>query len=346
MDRTAGVVAQFLEAIGFTVSTICQEKAGNQIRGYLEGSLKERSILILAHYDTVWEAGTLRDSPFAWQNGVLRGPGVFDMKADLIQAAWACRALRNMDDIRRSIVFLVTSDEEIGSAHSRSIIEEEAKKACAVLVFEASHHGALQTARKGTCIYEWRIYGEAAHAGLDPLAGVSAVEELADQIVDLRTLANPAAGTTVNVGVVRGGTRSNVIAAEASAAIDIRVETAQEAQRVMRYMEQIIPKRKGIHMDVRGGLNRPPMERTSAVVEIFEMAQKIGRELGLDLAEATVGGASDGNFGAALDIPVIDGLGAVGDGAHAAHEHVMAQTMPIRAALAAHLMARLSEEVP
>ena len=346
LDRTAEVVARILEASGFTISTICQDNAGNQIRGYLEGSFKDRPILVLAHYDTVWEAGTLRDNPFSWQNGVVRGPGVFDMKAGLIQAAWACRALRNTDYIRRPIVFLVTSDEEIGSAHSRPIIEEEAKKACAVLVFEASHHGALKTARKGTCLYEWRISGKAAHAGLDPLGGVSAVEELADQIVDLRTLVNSVTGTTVNVGVVNGGTRSNVIAAEASAAIDIRVGTAQEAERVMRYMEQIAPKRKGIRMEIRGGLNRPPMERTPDVVEIFEMAKEVGRELGLDLDEASVGGASDGNFCAALGIPVIDGLGAVGDGAHAADEHVIAQTIPIRAALAARLMVRLSEEVP
>lgn len=342
LDQAAHVVKELLVASGFEVSTISQDTGGDHIRGHLTGAMTEADpILILAHYDTVWKAGTLKDIPFSVQDGIIRGPGVFDMKAGLVQAVWAVRALRDVGGIRRPIVFLSNSDEEIGSVHSRRLIEEEARQAAVALVFEASHHGALKTSRKGTCLYTWHIYGKAAHAGLDPKAGVSAIEELADQVVALRTLANDAAGTTVNVGVVQGGTRSNVVAAEVTAAIDVRVATAEEAERVIHYMESLQPRREGIRLEVVGGLNRPPMERTPAVVKVFQMAQEIGRGLGLELTEASVGGASDGNFCAALGIPVIDGLGAVGNGAHAPDEHVLSDTLAIRAALAAALMAEL-----
>lgn len=342
LDRTANVVKDLLAASGFEVSTIFQNTGGDHIRGRLAGAeAKADSILILAHYDTVWKAGTLNDIPFSVRDGIIRGPGVFDMKAGLVQAVWAVRALRAVGGIQRPIVFLSNSDEEIGSIYSRSLIEEEARRAAVALVFEASHHGALKTSRKGTCLYTWHIYGQAAHAGLDPKAGVSAVEELADQVVALRSLANDATGTTVNVGVIQGGTRSNVVAAEVTAAIDVRVATSKEAERVIHYMESLQPKREGIRLEVEGGLNRPPMERTPSVVKVFHMAQRIGRELGLELTEASVGGASDGNFCAAMGVPVVDGLGAVGNGAHAPDEHVLSDTMTTRAALAAALMAEL-----
>lgn len=342
LDRTANVVGDLLTQSGFEVITIPESVGGNHVRGYLPGRDREAApILILAHYDTVWKAGTLADMPFSYRDGVMRGPGVFDMKTGLVQAVWAIRALQEQGGLRRSVVFLSNSDEEIGSVYSRPLIEEEAERAYAALVFEASHHGALKTARKGTCIYEWRIRGRAAHAGLDPTAGVSAIDELADQIVAIRALANPEMGTTVNVGVVHAGTRSNVVAAEAQAAIDIRVASGAEAERVVDFMRRLAPRREGIQLEVSGGLNRPPMERTPRVAELFEVARAVGHSLGLDLAEASVGGASDGNFCAARGTPVVDGLGAVGNGAHAADEHVIAETMPVRAALAAGLMARL-----
>ena len=342
LDQTAEVVAGLLRDSGLEVTLIPEKIGGDHVRGYLPGRDPNAApILILAHYDTVWALGTLADIPFSYRDGIVRGPGVFDMKAGLVQAVWALRALREQGGIRRPVVFLSNSDEEIGSIYSRPLIEEEARRASQALVFEASHHGALKTARKGTCLYEWHIQGRAAHAGLDPTAGVSAVEELADQIVALRSLANSEMGTTVNVGVIHAGTRSNVVAAEASAAIDVRVATQAEAERVVAFMQQLAPRRQGIRLEVSGGLNRPPMERTRDVVDLFHVAQRVGRSLGLDLSEAFVGGASDGNFCAAMGIPVVDGLGAVGNGAHAADEHVMAETMPVRAALAAGLMAEL-----
>lgn len=341
LDQTAELVTEWLAASGFTISVVKQEQAGNHVRGYLPGTVEEAPLLILAHYDTVWKAGTLVDIPFSHADGILRGPGVFDMKVGLVQAVWAVRALRAVGKVRRPIVFLSNSDEEIGSVCSRSLIEEEARQAHLALVFEASHHGALKTARKGTLMYEWHLYGKASHAGLAPGEGVSAVEELADQIVALRRVADPEKGTTVNVGVIEGGSRSNVVPAEARASLDVRVLTMSEADRIAAYMTGLRPIREGVRIAVSGGLNRPPMERTAKVVELFRRVQAIGHDLGIDLEEATVGGASDGNFCAAIGIPVLDGMGAVGDGAHANHEHVVAETMPVRAALAAHLLAVL-----
>lgn len=342
LDRTADIVGNFLSQSGFEVAMIPETVGGNHVRGYLPGRDRDAApILVLAHYDTVWKEGTLATIPFSCRDGIMRGPGVFDMKTGLVQAVWAVQAFREHGGIRRPVVFLSNSDEEIGSVYSRRLIEEEASRAYVALVFEASHHGALKTARKGTCLYEWRIRGRAAHAGLDPTAGVSAIDELADQIVAIRELANPEMGTTVNVGVVHAGTRSNVVAAEAEASIDIRVATTSEVERVADFMQRLAPRHKGIRLEVLGGLNRPPMERTARVVELFQVAKAVGHSLGLDLAEAAVGGASDGNFCAAMGIPVVDGLGAVGDGAHASDEHVIAETMPVRAALAAGLMAKL-----
>lgn len=341
LDQTAMLVASFLEDAGFAVTTVREAVGGNHVRGYLAGDEGLQPILILAHYDTVWAAGTLKTMPFTIDNGIVRGPGVFDMKTGLVQAVWAIRAARAGNGIRRPVVFLSNSDEEIGSVYSRSLIEEEAQGAALALVFEGSHHGALKTSRKGACLYDIDIVGRAAHAGLDPTAGASAIEELADQIVALRQMADLAAGTTVNVGVVRAGTRPNVVAAEAHAAVDIRVASAAEADRIVMAMSQLRATRDGTSIQIRGGLNRPPMERTPAVVELFRRAQGVARHLGLVLEEASVGGASDGNFCAAQGCPVLDGLGAVGDGAHAANEHVVAETIPVRAALAAELMCTL-----
>ncbi len=341
LDRTATLVGSLLDGIGLDVTIIPDVTGGNHVRGYLAGDDSLKPILILAHYDTVWNAGTLAEIPFSVKDGIVRGPGVFDMKAGLIQALWAIRAAREIIGVRRPIVFLSNSDEEIGSVFSRPLIEEEAEAAACALVFEASHHGALKTARKGACIYDLHITGRASHAGLDPSAGISAIEELADQIVVLRSIADPSQGTTLNVGIVHGGTRSNVVAAEAHASIDIRVASAKEAERVVEAMGRLSARREGIGLSIEGGLNRPPMERTPAVVELFRHAQEVGQRLGITLDEASVGGASDGNFCAAKGVPVIDGLGAVGDGAHAAQEHVIAAAIPVRAALAAELLAEI-----
>jgi glutamate carboxypeptidase len=241
------------------------------------------------------------------------------------------------------IVMMWTTDEETGSATSRSAIDDEARRSEAVLVLEpALPGGALKTRRKGGGEYRLVVRGRAAHAGVDPSLGASAVHELARQIVNLRELHDPERGTSVNVGVISGGTRSNVVADRADAVVDVRVASQDDADRVRAAFGSLRPETPGTSIEVDGGIDRPPMERTPAVSRLFEMAREVARELGIDLAEGSTGGGSDGNFTAALGVPTLDGLGAIGDGAHALHEHVETASLPWRAALVAGLIARLA----
>jgi glutamate carboxypeptidase len=241
------------------------------------------------------------------------------------------------------VTFLCTCDEEIGSGGSRKLIEAVAQEADAVLVVEPSLHGALKTARKGVGVIEVRVKGRASHAG-GPEIGVNAVEELAVLLADIKALQDPAAGTTLNVGTFHGGTRYNVVAAEATAEVDVRVKSATELARITTAVETLQPRNPEASISVTGSLRWPPMERSEGGAELFERARAVGRAIGLDLSEAAVGGASDGNFCAALGVPVLDGLGAVGGGAHASNEHVVCDAIPVRAALVAGLIRRLSEE--
>jgi glutamate carboxypeptidase len=342
LDQAAAWVASRMEDFGGTVSRISAKQGGNICRAEWRGAVDDAPILLLAHFDTVWDAGTTTRRPFVVEGNRARGPGIFDMKAGLVQALWAIRGLQEAGPgIQRPLVFLANADEEIGSPFSRHLIEAEAARSAYVLVFEASQGGAVKTARKGTALYRLTVRGRAAHAGLDPEKGRSAISELADLIRVIERLADPEAGTTVNVGVIRGGTRPNVVAAEAEAEVDIRVANQAEAERIHTAMSHLQPNRQGLHLVVEGGLNRPPMERTPATAALYQRAAAIAKRLGFRLEETAVGGASDGNFCAALGKPVLDGLGAVGDGAHAEHEYVEVDLMPVRAALAAHLMAEL-----
>ncbi|TMR97496.1 M20 family metallopeptidase [Nonomuraea basaltis] len=299
-------------------------------------------IVLLAHYDTVWPAGTLASWPFTVEGDRATGPGTFDMKAGLVQLVWALRALDATGLPRPPLRLLLNGDEEIGSPVSRPLIEEAARDAAAVLVFEASADGALKTARKGVGIFQLAFTGVEAHAGLEPANGASAIDELARAVRRLHDLADPGAGTTVNVGVVAGGTGSNVVAGAARAEVDVRVSSQAEAARVDAALAGLRPHDPRASIQVRGGWNRPAMERGPGTARLFALACAVAAEMGLDLRECSVGGASDGNFAAALGVPVLDGLGAVGAGAHARHEHISVDGMVERAALTAGLLRALA----
>ncbi|MCW2865057.1 MAG: peptidase [Actinoallomurus sp.] len=300
------------------------------------------TVVILAHYDTVWPIGTLAELPFSVDGDVIRGPGVFDMKAGLVQAVWAIRALRAAGLDCPPVRLVLNGDEEIGSPASRPVIEECCRDAAAVLVFEASADGAVKTARKGVGLFDLTLTGVEAHAGLDPTAGASAITALAEFVTAATALTDLAAGTTVNVGVVGGGTRRNVTAGSAHAGVDVRVADQAEADRVERALTAWRPADPRVAARLDGGWNRPVMARTPAVAGLYERARSVAATLGIELRETAVGGASDGNFAAALGVPVLDGFGAVGGGAHARGEHATVPGMVERATLAAALLTSLS----
>lgn len=301
-------------------------------------------VTALCHYDTVWSAGTLRDWPASVDGDRFTGPGAFDMKAGLVQLVWALRAGAELGLPRPNVRLVLNGDEEVGSPASRSVIEEEAARGGAVLVFEASANGALKTARKGVGIFRVTATGKEAHAGLDPLVGASAIDEIAHVIVQLHAETDLAKGTTVNVGLVGGGTRTNVKAGSATADLDVRVTSEDEAGRINAVLDSLTARSPEAAVAVSGGWNRPVMPRSAETGRLFAEAEQVAARLGFELAETSVGGASDGNFAAALGLPVLDGLGAVGDGAHARHEWISIDGMLERTSLAAGLLAALQEQ--
>jgi glutamate carboxypeptidase len=318
-DATADRVAALLvERAGAKVTRHAVRDRGDHIEARLGDG--RSPILLLCHHDTVWDVGTLARLPFAVDGNRVTGPGTYDMKAGIVQAAFALDGSRP----RRPVVVLSTSDEEIGSTSSRALIEELARGATAVLVLEpAASGGAVKTARKGIADFVLEIEGRAAHAGVEPEKGISATEELARQILALKALANPASGTTINIGVVQGGTRPNVVAAHARAEIDVRFSQAAEADRVVRAIRELRAQLDGAQLRLSGGLDRPPMERSPAVAQLAALATSLASEMGFTLKETSTGGASDGNFTAALGVPTLDGLGPDGGGAHADSEHFL-----------------------
>ena len=341
VNRCGAELAARLESIGGKITRIESPTAGDHLRAaFGSGS---RRILLLGHFDTVWPVGQLQQMPLRRDAGRLYGPGVFDMKAGIGLATLATRALLDRGLLADcQVVMLWTTDEEIGSTTSRGLIEAEAAKSDAVLVFEPSlPGGALKTSRKGVGHFEMIARGVSAHAGLDPGKGVSAIRELARQITAIDDLQDPASGVTLTVGIVSGGTRSNVVPAEARAIIDARAVTRADAERIERVMHALQPRIAGARVEVTGGFDRPPLERTAAVVNLFEQAKAVAAEIGIDLGEGSAGGGSDGNFTAALGVPTLDGIGAIGDGAHALHEHVEIDALIPRAATIAGLLQRL-----
>ncbi len=334
-DRLAEYLAGIIAGYGAEVERIPQATRGDHL--IARWGRGERPVLILAHYDTVWPLGTLREMPFSQAQGRLRGPGVFDMKGGLVLALFAMRALREMDRLGGPVTLLINSDEEVGSLTSRDLIEAEARRSRATLVVEPAQppNAALKTSRKGVGRFTLRVVGKPAHSGWVAEQGVSAVEELARQIVELYRLADIPKGTTVNVGVVRGGTRANVVAAEAMADIDVRVTNHDEARRITDAILGLRSVNPDAKLIIEGGLNRPPMERTPGTVALLEIARRVGAEMGLSVAESSSGGGSDGNFTSALGVPTLDGLGVVGSGAHAHDEHALLDHLAPRAALLA-----------
>jgi len=291
----------------------------------------------------VWPVGQLERMPLSRSNGRLHGPGVFDMKAGIAIAMLATRALlEGAPSLAHRIVMLWTTDEEIGSESSRAAIEEEAARSAAVLVLEPSlPGGAVKTSRKGCGGYQLTVRGVAAHAGIEPQKGASAVQELAHQILAINALQDLARGLSVNVVQVSGGLRSNVIPDEARAVVDVRVPTAAAAAEVEAAFRALRPVDPRTTIEARGGFDRPPLERSDKVARLYSEARDVARELGQELGEGGTGGGSDGNFTAALGVPTLDGLGAVGDGAHALHEHVDIESLADRAALVAGLITRI-----
>lgn len=295
-----------------------------------------KPILLLGHYDTVWEVGTLAKMPCRIEDGRMHGPGIFDMKAGIELGLAALRALRTVKgELRRPVTMLLNADEEVGSESSRPVTEALARGAEAVLVLEpsAGPQGAVKTSRKGVGDYTITVNGVASHSGLDFEKGHSAILELARQLLEVEKFTDLPRGLTVNPGVIRGGTRTNVVAAEAVAEVDLRIQRMDDAPAIDAKFKSLRPHNPHCQVHVTGGVNRPPLERTSGVTRLYELARELARPLGVELQEIGVGGGSDGNFTAGLGIPTLDGLGAIGDGAHATHEHIVLAELPRRAAL-------------
>ncbi|MGA2136495.1 MAG: M20 family metallopeptidase [Bryobacteraceae bacterium] len=310
----------------------------------LFGKRKKGQIMALGHSDTVWPMGTLASMPFRQESGRLWGPGVLDMKSGIAFFIYALRILRDLEiPVARRIIMQINSDEEVGSESSRALTEKNARRSAAVLVLEPATglEGKLKTARKGIGDYTVTVRGKATHSGLDFTGGASAVLELARQIERIAGFTDLKRGITVNPGVISGGTRVNVVAAEARAEVDMRVLRLKDAAAVDRKFRALRPVDTRCAIEISGGLNRPPMERIPGTVQLLHKAQALARELGIELDESTVGGGSDGNFTAALGVPTLDGLGAVGEGAHALNESILVDRIADRTALLAKLVAAL-----
>ena len=338
-------VGEKLASIGAAVELVNDRQFGSTLLARFDFSsqssgTKEKQLLVVGHLDTVWPIGTLAARPFKIEDDRAFGPGIFDMKAGVMLATFAMRAIKELNrSTRRPVTLLMTCDEETGSVFSRGVIEDEARSAHAALVLEPPiPGGTIKTARKGVGEFELIIHGRPAHAGNDLRAGVSAITELAHQVLAINKLNDFERGMTVNVGVAHAGVLPNVVAAEARASIDMRFRSVEDGERITQAMLSLKPMIDGARIEVRGGINRPPLVRTSETGKLFEHARQLASEIGLDLKEGSVGGGSDGNFIAAHGVPVLDGLGVDGAGAHAEHEHIIISDIPRRAALLTRLI--------
>jgi glutamate carboxypeptidase len=342
VDRCGREIAARLEAIGGRVERFAQPERGDHLRA--EFGDGQRQIMLLGHFDTVWPVGQLDRMPLREEDGRLYGPGIFDMKSGLSIGMLAIRAvLEHRAKTAPRIVMILGTDEEIGSVTSRPIIEAEARRSEAVLVLEPSlPGGAAKTSRKGCGDFQITVHGISAHAGIDPGKGASAIHELALQIADVIRLQDLSRGISVNVGVISGGSRTNVVAERAQASVDVRVPTMADAAQLEQAFRALKPRLPGTRLEIHGGVERPPLERSPQVVRLFEQARAVAATLGRDLAEGGTGGGSDGNFTAALGVPTLDGLGPRGDGAHALHEHVEVDDLAWRAAFIAALLSDLA----
>ena len=343
VDRLGALLAGRFEGLGGHAKFHRVQNFGDHLQVDFAGASGGKPVLLLGHLDTVYPIGTLSTMPCRVADGRLWGPGSFDMKSGIAFMLHAIEAVRawHEDTLPRPLTILLVSDEEVGSDTSRLITENLARRSAAVLVLEPSHgpKGAAKTARKGIGEYVLKVTGKAAHSGLDFEKGQSAILELAKQIIATSKLIDLKRGLTLNAGTVQGGTRVNVIPAEASAVLDVRVARKQDAAGIDRKLRSLKPFNRKCKLEITGGMNRPPMERTPGVAALYKKAVEIARQSGWKLEEASVGGGSDGNFTAGLGIPTLDGLGGVGEGAHAAHESILLSELPPRTALLAELIA-------
>jgi glutamate carboxypeptidase len=343
--RSAEVVAAVGQArLGAAPQTLVVDGCTHLLWRFGHG---QRRVLLLGHHDTVWPLGSLRAHPAQLRDGLLRGPGCLDMKAGLVIAMHALAAHRVAGGSLDGVSLLITGDEELGAPSSRALIEREARDCSAVLVLEsASPAGALKLARKGRARYDVAIAGRATHAGLEPQAGINAALALAQHLLAVVALADAAAGTTVTPTLLSGGTAANTVPERAQFTIDVRAATLAELERVDAGVRSLDPVLPGARVTVSGGIEAPPLE-PAASAALFPIARELAPGCGLDeLGGVAVGGGSDGNFTASLGIPTLDGLGATGDGIHAAHEHVIVDDLPGRAALVAALVGRLLTGAP
>jgi glutamate carboxypeptidase len=342
VDKLGALLAGRFEGLGGHSKFHRAQDFGDHLQVDFEAAHSARPVLLLGHLDTAYPLGTLADMPCRVAEGRLWGPGVLDMKSGIALMLHAIDGLRtwHSDSLPRPVTVLLVSDEEIGSNSSRRITESLAKKSAAVLVLEPSYgiKGALKTARKGVAEYTLKVTGKAAHSGLDFEKGDNAIVELAKQITAITKLVDLKRGLTLNVGLVQGGTRVNVIPAQATASLDVRVPRMRDAAGIDRRLRALKPFNRKCKLEITGGVNRPPMERTAGIAALYQKASGVAKQLGWKLEEASVGGGSDGNFTASLGVPTLDGLGGVGEGAHAAHESITITELPRRAALLAELI--------
>jgi glutamate carboxypeptidase len=341
MDRLIDFLEVELRKRGATVERLRQKEYGDLLVARFGSG--QKPLHVMTHVDTVWPIGTIERMPWRIEGDHAHGPGIYDMKASAAMMFTALDILSDLQISHRPIVWTINTEEEVGSPVSRPVLEAEARAAEMVLCLEppVPPRGSLKTERKGVGMFEMEIEGRASHAGADHSAGISAIEELARQIQWLHGFTDYDKGTTVNVGVVEGGTKRNVVAAHASALIDLRVTSMTEAERVVPAILGASAQVEGATVRVSGEMNRPPMERTDAIVAAFQRAQEIGRLIEQDLTEASTGGGSDGNFTAAIGAATLDGLGCPGDGGHADNEHIIVSEVAPRTALIAALMAEL-----
>jgi glutamate carboxypeptidase len=342
VDRLGALLAGRFEGLGGHAKFHRTQDFGDHLQVDFATERSGKPVLLLGHIDTVYPLGTLAGMPCRVDDGRLWGPGALDMKSGIALMLQALDGLRTWhnDSLPRPVTVLLVSDEEVGSESSRPITESVARKSAAVLVLEPSYglKGAVKTARKGVGEYTIKVMGKAAHSGLDFDEGESAIVELARQITAISKLVDVKRGLTLNVGLVSGGTRTNVIPAQATASLDVRVARMKDAPGIDRQLRALRPFNRKCKLEIKGGINRPPMERTAGVAALYRQASEIAKHLGWKLEEASVGGGSDGNFTANLGIPTLDGLGGVGEGAHATHEYVTISELPRRAALLAELI--------
>jgi glutamate carboxypeptidase len=335
IDLLADFLAREFALFGAKAEILPLTGSGNALRVVWPGTGSGKPVLLLGHLDTVWPAGTVRERPFMLKDGKAYGPGILDMKSGILLCLLICRALHEqLLSSDREVIFFFMPDEEIGSGSGLPLLEPIAKTCGAVLCLEPPLSGGkAKTFRKGVGAFRLRIAGIAAHAGVEPEKGASAILEMSHQIVKLHKMTSRERGISVSVGIVEGGSAGNVVPSHAGAEIDFRFATVAEGRRLEKRIRKLRPKDPRCSFEIKGGINRPPLERTPAVADLFLIAKTLAAQVGMDLGEGETGGGSDGSFTAALGIPTLDGLGVEGDGAHAVHEHILVSDVPRRAAL-------------